>query len=156
MSAFDPNIFLGATLTEANIKRPPIPAGLDFIGTIGEPKLRQTEGKKESVIGQTFTWLDLPIELDLSTKPDVVQHVGQDKITLTWSTRLDVTEQGGFDMSSGKNNGLRQLREALDMNKPGQPFSLAMVQGRMVRCKIKNDPYEGEVYDKIGGLARAG
>lgn len=154
--SFDPDTFLGATLTEANVKRPPIPGGLDFLGTIGAPKIRQTEGKKEAVLGQTFTWLDLPIELDLSTNPQVAQQVGVDKVTLTWSTRLDTTEQGGFDMASGKNNGLRQLREALNLNQAGQPFSLLMVQGRVVRCKIKNEPYEGEVYDRIASLARAG
>jgi len=153
-SGFDPSVFLQATTTEANTRRPPIPGGTVLLGMIGEPKIRQTEGKKESVLGQTFTWLDLPITLDVTSRPDLREKLGQDQVTLTWSTRLDVTEQGGFDMSTGKNNGLRQLREALDMNKPGDTFGLLMVQGRQIRCSIKNEPNEGEVYDRIDKLAR--
>lgn len=152
-SGFDPNLLLGATMTEANTRRPPIPGGTVLIGTIGEPKIRQTEGKKESVLGQLFTWLDLPIELDLTTNPSVREHVGQDKVTLTWSTRLDLTASGGFDMAPGKNNGLRQLREAVGLNTPNQPFSIPMVQGRPVRCQIKNEPYENEIYDRIASLS---
>jgi hypothetical protein len=154
-SNFDPSVFLQATTTEANTRRPPIPGGTVLLGTIGEPKIRQTEGKKEAVLGQTFTWLDLPIALDLTANPTLREKIGQDSVTLNWSTRLDTTEQGGFDMSTGKNNGLRQLREALDLNKPGDTFGLLMVQGRPVRCSIKNEPYEGEVYDKIDKLSRA-
>jgi len=37
-SGFDPTVFLGATMTEANTRRPPIPAGSVLVGTFGEPK----------------------------------------------------------------------------------------------------------------------
>jgi len=47
-SNFDPSQFLDATTTEALVKRPPLPAGQDFIGTIGEPKVRGWESKKET------------------------------------------------------------------------------------------------------------
>jgi len=46
-SQFDSSTFLDATTTEANERRPPIPAGKVLLGIIGEPNIRQTEGKKE-------------------------------------------------------------------------------------------------------------
>lgn len=151
---FDPEAFLSATTTEVNTRRKPIPGGLDFIGIMGKPKMRQVDGKTEKTQGQTFLFLDIPVEIDLTSRPDLAASLGYEKAVLNWSTSIDITPQGGFDMSSGKNNGLRQLREALDLNNPGQPFNLHMVEGRPVRCKIKNEPYQDEIYDKISGLAR--
>lgn len=150
---FDPSLFMSATISEPSIRRPPIPAGQVLLGVLGEPKMRQTEGKKESNMGEVYTWLDIPVELDLTTKPDIRAHVGADKVTLTWSSRLDLTPTG-FDLSPGKNTGLRQLREAVDLNKPGDAFSIPMVQGRTVLAKIKNEPYQGEVFDRIDSIVK--
>lgn len=154
VSGYDPSIFLGATLTEANTRRPPIPGGTTLRGVLGKPTTRQTEGKQEKNQGVIYTWVDIPVELDLSQKPDILQIVGQEKVVLTHSFRLDISPNGqGLDMSPGKNNGLRQLRDALDMNKPGEPFQLLTVEGRPVMASIKNDPYQGEIYDKIAAIA---
>ena len=154
VSGYDPSIFLGATLTQANTRRPPIPGGTVLRGTLGKPATRQTTGTKETNQGVVYTWVDIPVELDLTQKPDVQQHVGQDKVVLTHSFRLDIAGAGkGLDMSPGKNNGLRQLREAVDMNQDGQPFQMYAVEGRQVLAAIKNDPYQGEVYDKIASIA---
>jgi hypothetical protein len=154
MSGFDPNTFLGATLTEANTRRPPIPGGLSFPGTLGTPVSRTTEGKKESNLGKVYTFVDIPVEVDLTTNPSVRDLVGQDKVNLRYSFSLDISSSGVLDMAPGKNNGLRQLREALNMNTQGQPFNLMMVPGRQLLCKIGNRPYQGEVYDEIDSIAR--
>ena len=153
-SQFDATTFLDATTTEANERRPPIPAGKILTGIIGEPNIRQTEGKKEKTLGQTFTWLDLPIVFDLNQDPEVRSVVGQDQVTLRFSTGLETTANGALDNSKGKNNGLRVLRDALGMNVPGQPFSIRMMQGKPVRCKIGSRPYQGEVYDEIDSLVK--
>ena len=156
VSGYDPSIFLGATLTQANTRRPPIPGGTVLRGTLGKPATRQTTGTKETNQGVVYTWVDIPVELDLTQKTDVQEHVGQDKVVLTHSFRLDILTGGpgkGMDMSPGKNNGLRQLREAVDMNQDGQPFQMYAVEGRQVLASIKNDPYQGEVYDKIASIA---
>ena len=93
-SQFDATTFLDATTTEANERRPPIPAGKILTGIIGEPAIRQTEGKKEKTLGQTFTWLDLPIVFDLNQDPEVRSVVGQDQVTLRFSTGLETTANG--------------------------------------------------------------
>jgi hypothetical protein len=157
LSGFDPSLFMSATLTEPSVRRPPLPAGIVLRGTIGEPKFRQTQGTKDSNRGETYTWLDLPIEIDLpSQNPALATQIGTDKVTLTHSFRIDLAEGGkGFDMAVGKNSGLRQLREALDLNKPGDTFSIPMTQGRVVLAKISNRPYQGDVFDGIDSIARA-
>lgn len=157
MSGFDPSVFMSATLTEPSVRRPPLPAGIVLRGTIGEPKFRQTQGTKETNRDETYTWLDLPMEIDLpSQNPSLAQQIGTDKVTLTWSCRIDLAEGGrGFDMAVGKNTGLRQVREAVDLNKPGDTFAIPMLQGRVVLCKISNRPYQGEVFDGVDSLARA-
>jgi len=155
-SAFDPNQFLGAVLTSANTRRQPIPAGTNLPGTLGTPSTRQTEGKKESNQGVVYTWVDIPIEVDLTGNPPVRTLVGQDHVQLRYSFRLDVSPSGGIDLSPGKNNGLRILREAVGMNKDGESFSLLGVGGRQVLCSIGNRPYQGEIFDEIASIARLG
>lgn len=154
MSNFDPNAFLDATTTEANTKRPPLPAGMDFVGTIGEPKSRQWQGKADPT--KSGFAIDLPIEVDLTQYPDIQKAIGADKVTLTDSLMLDTTPSGGIDNSPGKNGKLRRYREALGMNTPGEAFSFRMMQGRLIRVKIKHDVYEGETYDKVDSVAKAG
>lgn len=152
-SNFDPSVFLGATVTEANTRRPPLPAGKSFTGVLGEPKYRQSEGKKETNLGVVYHWIDIPIQLEIPA--DLLENQGTDQITLQYSFRLDISENGqGFDMSPGKNNGMRQLREAVGMNTPGQPFVLSMVQGQRVLVRIKHETYEGDVFDRVAGIAK--
>jgi hypothetical protein len=156
VSGFDPSVFLGATLTEANTRRPPIPGGLSFPGTLGEPTTRTAEGKKESTLGQVFVFCEVPVEVDISGNPQVRALVGQDKVPLRYSFRLDVKSGGALDMAPGKNNGLRILRDALDMNKPGEAFNLMMIVGRQVLCRIGNRPYQGDVFDEVESIAKIG
>ena len=54
----------------------------------------------------------------------------------------------------GKNGKLRRYRESLDMNTPGVPFSLRQMIGRQIRVKIKHEPYEGEMYDRVDSVAK--
>lgn len=153
-SAFDVSTFLDATTTDALSRRPPIPAGTELLGIIGEPKARQSQGKKDPT--QTFTFLDLPVEFDLNQIPAVREAVGQDKVTLTYGFMVDITPSGALDTSAGKNGRLRQLREALDMNKAGQTFNIRMLQGRQARFKISHrvNELDGEIYDQVDSVAK--
>lgn len=155
MSAFDSATFLDASTTDALTRRKPIPAGTELIGIIGEPKGRQSQGKKDPTA--TFTFLDLPIELDLTQNPQIRELVGQDKVVLTYGFMVDLTAAGGLDTSPGKNGRLRQIREALQMNTPGQTFSPRNLQGRQIRVKISHriNEMDGEVYDQIDGVAKS-
>ncbi len=154
-SAFDPASFLDASTTDALTRRPPIPAGTELLGIIGEPKPRQSQGKKDPTA--TFTFLDLPVEIDLTQNPAIAAAIGQDKVTLVYGFMVDITPSGALDTSPGKNGRLRQLREALGMNVPGQTFNPRMLQGRQARFKISNrvNEMDGEIYDQIDGVAKS-
>lgn len=152
MSVFDPASYLDATISEPTVRRPPLPAQRDFIGTIKDVKARAWQGKADpSKSG--IAW-DVQIEIDLSAYPDVLSSVGQDKVLLTDGIMLDLTEGGLIDQAKGKNNKLRKYRDALDMNKPGDNFSGRVMIGRLIRVKIKNETYEGDILDKVESVAR--
>jgi hypothetical protein len=153
ISNFDPSAFLDATTTEVNTKRNPIPAGTDVVAIIGEPKARTWVGKADPT--KSGIVVDVPLEIDLSAYPELAAHVGLSKVTLTDGLMLDTTESGGIDNSPGKNGKLRRYREALGLNEAGQPFSFRMMQGRMIKVKVKHRTYEGEIYDEVDSVAKA-
>jgi len=153
ISNFDPSAFLDSTTTEANSKRGPIPAGADVTAVIGEPKARTWTGKSDPTKGGIV--VDVPLEIDLSAYPELQSVVGLPKVTLTDGIMLDTTPNGGIDNAPGKNGKLRRYREALGLNEAGQPFSFRMMQGRMIKVKIKHRTYEGEIYDEVDSVAKA-
>jgi hypothetical protein len=142
ISPFDPSQFLDSTTTEASVRRPPLPVG-EYQGTLGEPKFRQTEGKKDTNLGVRYTWLDIPVTIDLTQYADLQASIGVDQVTLTYSGRVDTSPSGGIDY--GKATGL---------NQPGQPFTPRQLQGRVVRVKVKHEPYQGELIDNIDSVAK--
>lgn len=142
MSAFDVDSFLDAQTTEAASKRPPLPAGSEYTATIGEPVGRA--GEKD---GKSWAAVDFPMTLILENG---------DSVTLKYGTFLDVTDNGkDLDWSPGRNTGLRRLREATGLNVKGEKFSPRMLQGHVVKVKIKHRIYEGDIFDEIGAVAKA-
>ena len=41
------------------------------------------------------------------------------------------------------------------MNTAGQAFSFRAMIGRLIKVKIAHEIYEGEVYDRVGAVAKA-
>ena len=150
MSNFDPATFLNATITTPSEKADPLPEG-DYIGVCGAPEIRVVQGKKDP--SKTYMFVDIPIILEVS--PELQSSLGLPPTRqVTYSFGLDVTNQGTLDNSKGKNNGMRLLREALDMNKPGDAFSLAAVEGRPIRVALKHEFYNEQIQERVKGVAR--
>lgn len=150
MSSFDPNAFLDATITEPTVKRNPLPAGQDFVGTVGAVKMRTWQGKADPT--KSGIVADVPIVIDLSAYPDQKSTA---KVTLTDGVMLDLTDGGMIDNGPGKNGKLRRYREALDMNKPGDAFSFRAMEGRLIKVKISHRTYEGDIFDQVDSVAKA-
>jgi len=150
MSSFDPNAFLDATITEPTVKRSPLPAGQDFVGTIGAVKMRTWQGKADPT--KSGIVADVPIVIDLSAYPDQKSTA---TVTLTDGIMLDLTDGGMIDNGKGKNGKLRRYREALDMNKPGDTFSFRAMEGRLIKVKISHRTYEGDIFDQVDSVAKA-
>lgn len=150
MSNFDPQSFLTATVTEALVKRPPLPAD-EYVAVVGQPTIRAAQGRKDP--SKTYVFLDLPLTVEV---PSELQGDAGYPATIRMqdSLILDYTEEGGLDLRQGKNTRLRLYREALDMNKPGQPFSIASMEGRPLKVRVTHEVYEGEPRERIGGVVR--
>lgn len=155
-STFDPNQFLDATTTEALVKRPPIPAGSVILGIITDAVARSWTSKKEDAKVKAGIAVDLKIELNLTSYPDIQKVVGADQVIMTPGIMLDMKDDGkSIDWSTGKNGNLRRYREALGMNNPGESFSIRQMVGRPILVKIKHRTYEGEFYDEVDSVAKA-
>lgn len=149
MSNFDPQSFLDATMSEPLTKRPPINPG-SYSATIGEPKSRNWQSRDGSKSGVA---LDVPLEIVLDGAE--ATRVGQPSVIVSDSVMLDLTESGTIDIGPGKNRKLRNYREATNLNNPGDTFSPRMLQGRTVKVAVKHDVVDGEVYERIGAVAKA-
>lgn len=165
VSAFDPNQFLDATMTEALTARPPLPAGRSFIAEIGEVKSEKWSSNKDPSNPKNGIKLDVPLTFNVSELPPDVAAAfqgkdgapGIDKVVLTHGVMLDLVEINGqpvIDMAPGKNGTLRRYREATNNNVQGQPFNPRQLQGHRVLVKIKHRVYQGNVYDEPDQIAK--
>lgn len=158
-SIFDPTSFLDASTTEESKRRPPLPAGIELVCTIGEPKSRTWQGRQDPT--KSGIAVDLPLEFDLKSlgRDDLIKHVGGiEKVVITHGLMLDLTDSSppSIDYSPGKNGRIRAYREATGLNVPGQPFSLRMLQGRQVRVKISHRPGQNpdEMFEDVAAVAK--
>lgn len=129
MSAFNPDSFMNASVTDANdTQYVPVPEG-EFQATVDKVEAK--------VVGQ-----DTPrpiINVTWKTSDPAAQNVtGRAENSVRQTIWLDVTESGGLDFGKGKNIGLGKLREALGQNKPGQSWAPGMLVGGVAKIKVKH------------------
>ena len=162
-SGFDPNLFLDATVTETNEKRPPLPEenpaspdGL-YTAVIGEVKMNSGTYDKGERIGQP--WLQAVVDLQIEVPQQVQDGIGLklEKGTLRFTDRpfIDLTPQKTIDNAKGKNRAQKRYREAVDLNKPGDSFAWRMLTGRVVKVKIKHELYDGQIQERIDNVLKA-
>lgn len=154
MSAFDPNAFLQATISEAgSIISVPIPVK-EYIALIAEVKARTWRSGDGLSSGMA---LDLVWDFD---DAELKAFLGRPKVTLTQGIMVDLTTKGGLDMSKGKNVQLNRVRDAVGQNVDGQPWAPLMLQGKVAKVSVIHKPSErpqdppGTVFANIGGVAR--
>jgi hypothetical protein len=151
ISSFDPAMFLDMTLDEPTIRRAPLPVG-DYLAVLGEVTARRWTSKNDST-KSGIAW-DVPMTIEV---PSELQSSLSLPPTLNNkdSIMVDVTAGGGMDNGPGKNRQIRNYREALDLNKPGDTFSARAMSGRMVRVKITHELYNGDIQERIGGVTKS-
>ena len=64
------------------------------------------------------------------------------------------TPQGGLDTSKGKNIGLGRLREAVNKNADGVPFSFEMLPGLSARISVSHRVNGEDVYADVKSVSR--
>jgi len=148
--SFDPNTFLSTTFTEANdTTMVPVPAG-EYLAISEKVDIKPWASKDGSSSG-----IKLEIVWEIQDE-NVKALTGRDTVRVTQQQMLDLTDTGQLDLGKGKNVGLGRLREALDLNTPGQPFAFPMMQGRMAKVVVSHRTYNDEIFAEIKRVAKAG
>lgn len=152
-SAFDPKSFLDVTVTDANSTiRVPVPAR-EHMSVISAVDIRS--GNKD---GKDWAFLDVTYDIDDAA---VKAELGRDVIKLTQGVSLDFTPNGGLDFSKGRNVNLGRLREAVGLNKPGEPFGFRMLVGKPVKIVVGHSPstrpgaQPGDVFENVNAWVKA-
>lgn len=145
---FDPNSFLDMQVTETNdTKVTPVPVG-EFVAVADKVEVKSWQKKDDPSVGGLKLLVQWAID-----DPSVKELLGRDKVTVKQDIMLDITESGGLDMGKGRNVGLGRLREAVDLNKPGQPFSFNMITGRLAKAKVSHRIDGEDIYAEVKAVA---
>ena len=160
-SAFNPDAFLSAQVSEVNEKRPPLPVenpepGSNgfYTAVISGVQMKSGTINNGERAGQPWLCAVLPLKIEVPQQlQDAMGY--PPTVTLTDRAFLDLTPDGrGLDNGKGKNRAQRMYREALDLNKPGDVWSWAKAEGQPVRVKVAQEVYQGEIQEKVGGVFR--
>lgn len=155
---FDPNTFLDFNMDVPLVKRPPVAAG-EYVGIVQEPTARPWVSPNDPTkSGMAFDYM---IELDVPKEEQDRIGLATGTIKVKYGVMLDLMPDGkSLDMGLGKNSGLRRLREAVDMNKPGDSFSPRTgATGRSVKVKISHREYppgSGDLFEEVAGISKVG
>lgn len=150
MGTFDPSTFLDATMTDSNsTAQTPCPEGEYQAVILDEPVVRQFSGTKDP--SKQYTTIDLLWSID---DPAVTTVTGRTPTKVRQSVMLDFNDNGQLDMGKGRNVSLGRLREAVNMNQPGVPFSFRKLVGSSAKVKVTHRVADDTVYDEIRSVAR--
>jgi hypothetical protein len=135
-SKFSPEQFLNTQYTKSTDTRLiAVPAG-EYNAQISKLVVRSGVGKEKD-----RTVLDVMWEvIDENAK----QFTGLDHPQVRQSVFLDVTGEGALDFSRGKCVQLGRLRDAVNQNADGKPWSPSMLTGAMARIRVENRPDEND------------
>jgi hypothetical protein len=149
---FDPMMFLQSTIDTAFTKRPPLPPG-DYIAKIRDFNEKTVKsGDREDGSGKWYS-LSLQLEVDLGPYPEAKQICQVDSVILFPMLFIDLTPAGTFDSGKDKNRNLRMYRDALGQNVGGQRWSPSMMQGQLLRVKVDQEPYQGEIRETVKAVS---
>lgn len=155
MSTFDPNQFLDQTMSAPLTKRPPLPVG-EYVGLVQEPTSRTWVSPNDPT--KSGVAFDYMIEVDVPQAYRDQYSVDLTTLKVKYGVMLDIAADGkSLDMGPGKNGGLRKLREAVDLNKPGDSFNPRMAAGRPVRVMLAHREYpagSGDFFEEVKGIAK--
>lgn len=146
MSMFDPDAFMNTQFTEASeTKFITVPEG-DYSAVVDKVEANTWQSRDGSKSG---------LRLDVTWKIDdkaAAEATGIENPTVRQGIMLDMTEAGGLATGPGKNINLGRLREAVNQNKSGQPWSPTMLLGMPARIAVKHRMHEENIYAEVKGV----
>lgn len=145
----DAKALLDLSITGANDTRStPIPIG-EYTAIIEDVDAAAWQGKKDP--SQSGIKLLCKLNID---DANVKAFLEREKVVITHDIMLDTTPAGGLDLGKGKNVRLGQLREAVGLNSPSDPFGFRMLVGKVLKVKIDHELYQGQPQAKVAGVAK--
>lgn len=146
---FDVSQFLDMQVNETNDTTIiPVPAR-EMLGSVNKVTCRQWTKKDDPSVGGLV--LDILWNVE---DQEVLRELDREKATVKQGIMLDLTPTGGLDCSKGRNVQLGKLREALDLNIPGQPFSFNMLPGRMAKISVKHRIDGEDIFAEVKAVAK--
>lgn len=143
---FNPESFLDATFTDAfDTTFEPIPVG-EYQGTIDSIKFANGVSDKGP-------WARLDVTWSLND-PALAERLGRKKVTCRQGIMLDLSDSGNLDSGKGRNISLGRLRDALDLNITGQPFSFRMLEGRSAKVNVTQRMWQDKIQNDVKDVAR--
>lgn len=127
----------------------PVPEG-EFLAQVEKVDVAQWSKKDGSASG-----LKLNVLWEIQDE-GVKKLLERAKVTVQQQIMLDLTDAGTLDMGKGKNVTLNRLREAVNLNKAGKPFSFPMLQGQLAKVVVKHRPDNDNIYAEVKAVLRAG
>jgi hypothetical protein len=150
MGTFNKEQFEQSQITGANsTEYVPIPAG-EFPAVVEKQAIRVAD--KGGYVILDITW-----KIDDAT---VASETGIANPTIRQSIFLDVNDAGGLEFGKGKNVGLGRLREAVNQNTDGQPWSFQMLVGQVAKIRVdhradtKTEPGKTIMRSDVGGVTK--
>jgi hypothetical protein len=117
--------------------------------------IREYEIKKGPNAGGSLVNFEVPIEI---LDDELKQKLGLAKVVTRYRMILDFDASGNLDFSEGKNVKLGKLRDVLNQNDPGKPWSPSMLSGagpfagHVVQTSSKDNPEQK--YSEISRVAK--
>lgn len=151
-SIFNPEQFLDQVYEEANdTKTIPVPEG-EYLALVDDVKARTWTSRDKMSSG-----ISLDVVFDVQDE-NAKAATGREKVVVRYSFSLDLDAAGRIDFGRGKNTKLGKLREVLDMNTPGVPFSFLNMKGRMAKVFVTQRPSEDgqDIYNDIKSVSKVG
>jgi hypothetical protein len=151
MGTFDPSTFLDIQTKEANsTEYIPLDEG-EYTGIVETVDVREWTSKKDP--SKRGLALDIVWNVDDQGQRE---KLSRDKVLCKQGIMLDLNASGGLETGKGMNVNLGRLREAVGLNKPGEPFSFRMLVGQVARVSVKNRIDEGAIFSDIKSVTKVG
>lgn len=130
-TVFDPTTFLNTEVKGAiDTTIIPVPQG-EYRAQINRPpRFRKIDTKDGERVVMDVTW---EIDDDGVKKTTKLDHP-----IARQSVFIDLTEEGGIDMTKGKNRQLGLLREAVGQNDARRQWAPSMLEGAMAKVKVEH------------------
>lgn len=154
--AFNPELFLNTQATEANSTEfVLVPQGeyVGIIDAISADSFKSFDIKRGENAGKKAYRLDLKILLN-DESGQLKELLGR-PASVTAGIMLDIKPDGTLEFGKGRNVNLGRLREAVNQNASGRPWSFGSLAGQPVKVKVVHDTYDGKQVVNVKEFGKA-